>query len=344
MPSHVIDADYTGNIYISLFNLSQNTIAYKAKGDLIAQIIFSPYITDDFIQVDKLQETERKGGFRSTNKAIGAVTHQPGKCVFMIKIKGCTTKPIQALIDSGADGNFIGENLATELGLHTKELTKPYNISLISGQTSKIHHMIENTEYSIQDHKGTVDLHIVPMDLKNIILGNKWLANVNPVINWKTKEFSITKDNQTVIIKPMNEKDPKRISTKEFALILQSADKDTQLFRIELDEDDKHMEEFYDQYRTQSTNTKLDKLLEQYDDIFKEKLPQAAPTKRTVVHHIPLEKDAKPLQMYQYCLSPEHCRIIREGVQELLDLGHIETSTSAWHSPVLVVIKKDGKP
>ena len=104
------------------------------------------------------------------------------------------------------------------------------------------------------------------------------------------------------------------------------------------------MEEFYNQYRKESSNEKLTELLEKYDDIFKEKLPHAAPTKRTVVHHIPLERNAKPLQMYQYRLSPEHCRIIQEGVQELLDLGHIETSTSAWRSPVLVVVKKDGKP
>jgi hypothetical protein len=48
--------------------------------------------------------------------------------------------------------------------------------------------------------------------------------------------------------------------------------------------------------------------------------------------------------MYQYRLSPDHCHIIQENVQELLDLGHIEPSTSPWRSPVLVVVKKDGKP
>ena len=48
--------------------------------------------------------------------------------------------------------------------------------------------------------------------------------------------------------------------------------------------------------------------------------------------------------MFQYQLSPEHCRIIREAVQELIELGHIEPSTSAWRSPVIIIMKKDGVP
>src|SRR5690349_3887696 len=291
-PSHVVNADYTGPIYITLYNFSQKTLSYKAHGDPIAQLIISPFVTDTFLQVDKLKETTRKGGFGSTNKSLGAVSHQPGKCIFAIKIKGRIAKGLQVLIDSGADGNFIGEQHAAELKLPVTNLDRTYNISLVSRQTAKIQQMIKGIEYNIQGHQSKVDLHIVPMDLKTIILSNEWLAKENPAIDWTTKEFTFTKDNKKVVIKPANGKDPKRISTKEFSMILASADEDTQLFQIELDEDDTHMEEFYNQYRTNTSNAKLDKLLEQYDDIFKEKLPRAAPTKRTVVHHIPLEKNA----------------------------------------------------
>jgi hypothetical protein len=84
--------------------------------------------------------------------------------------------------------------------------------------------------------------------------------------------------------------------------------------------------------------------LDEYEDIFKEKLPKAAPKYRTVVHHIPLKPGSKPIQMYQYRLSPHHCEIIQQYMEELLELGHIEHSKSPWRFPLLVMVKKDGKP
>ena len=45
-----------------------------------------------------------------------------------------------------------------------------------------------------------------------------------------------------------------------------------------------------------------------------------------------------------YRYSPQKMDIIDEQVKQLLDLGVIELSESAWRSPLVVVQKKDGKP
>ena len=45
-----------------------------------------------------------------------------------------------------------------------------------------------------------------------------------------------------------------------------------------------------------------------------------------------------------YRYSPQKMDIIDEQVKQLLDLGIIEPSESAWRSPLVVVQKKDGKP
>ena len=45
-----------------------------------------------------------------------------------------------------------------------------------------------------------------------------------------------------------------------------------------------------------------------------------------------------------YRYSPQKMDIIDEQVKQLLDLGVIEPSESAWRSPLVVVQKKDGKP
>lgn len=62
----ICDEDYTGNYMVALHNDSDET-RYINNGDRIAQLVFMPYLNIDFVEVDKLKETERGGGgFGST--------------------------------------------------------------------------------------------------------------------------------------------------------------------------------------------------------------------------------------------------------------------------------------
>ena len=62
----VIDSDYRGELMVALYN--QGNVAQTVEhGDRIAQIIFMPYYTADFVICDELDETVRgEGGFGST--------------------------------------------------------------------------------------------------------------------------------------------------------------------------------------------------------------------------------------------------------------------------------------
>ena len=205
-----------------------------------------------------------------------------------------------------------------------------------------IHQIAEDVEYQIQGHQGTVTLQVTPLRINTIILGNTWLALHNPAINWKQCMVTIGHPAPVTIRADNEEID--WITPKQFKMLMADHDDDTHLYRVELDTTDEHEQEFYDQYRQEINDPKLTSLLEEYDDIFKEKLPKAAPKYQTVVHHIPLKPGSKPIQMYQYQLSPQHCEIIQAYIEELLELGHIEPSKSPWRFPLLVMVKKDGKP
>ena len=62
----VIDADYRGEIGVSLHNTGKEDFVV-ARGDRIAQMMFMPVLTADFIVSESLDETERgAGGFGST--------------------------------------------------------------------------------------------------------------------------------------------------------------------------------------------------------------------------------------------------------------------------------------
>lgn len=62
----VCDEDYTGEYIVALHN-DTDEIRYVHSGDRIAQLVFLPYLSVVFDEVDALDETERgSGGFGST--------------------------------------------------------------------------------------------------------------------------------------------------------------------------------------------------------------------------------------------------------------------------------------
>ena len=63
-----VDADYTGEIKVSLINLSENTFVVY-PGERIAQMVVAKYEKVNWNEVSTLDETERgDGGFGSTGK------------------------------------------------------------------------------------------------------------------------------------------------------------------------------------------------------------------------------------------------------------------------------------
>lgn len=64
----VIDPDYRGEIMVALHNdSSDEQVIYN--GDKIAQLVFMPFISYQFTEVDELSDTKRDdGGFGSTGR------------------------------------------------------------------------------------------------------------------------------------------------------------------------------------------------------------------------------------------------------------------------------------
>ena len=64
----VIDADYRGEIMVSLFNQSDAEQTVE-RGERIAQLVITPYLHAEFEETDQLSDTERgAGGFGSTGR------------------------------------------------------------------------------------------------------------------------------------------------------------------------------------------------------------------------------------------------------------------------------------
>ena len=61
-----VDADYRNEIGVILFNTSDEDFPIET-GDRIAQIVLNKVEQINWIEVDELEDTDRKGGFGSTN-------------------------------------------------------------------------------------------------------------------------------------------------------------------------------------------------------------------------------------------------------------------------------------
>ncbi|MBP3375289.1 MAG: dUTP diphosphatase [Clostridia bacterium] len=62
----VIDSDYRGEVMVALHNHGKEPQTVE-HGDRVAQMVFVPYYTADFVEVDELDATVRgEGGFGST--------------------------------------------------------------------------------------------------------------------------------------------------------------------------------------------------------------------------------------------------------------------------------------
>lgn len=87
-------------------------------------------------------------------------------------------------------------------------------------------------------------------------------------------------------------------------------------------------------------NPELVALLHQYRDIFQQ--PTGLPPHRPQNHRIPLQIGSKTVKVRPYRYPHSQKEQIEKMVQEMLEQGIIQPSTSPFSSPILLVKKKDG--
>ena len=97
----------------------------------------------------------------------------------------------EALLDSGAGGEFIDQNYANTLKLELRTLPKPIAALNVDGTLNKkgtIKHYVE----LILDIAGKIEtlrLFVTGLGKQKMILGFPWLQKANPLIDWQTGTF-----------------------------------------------------------------------------------------------------------------------------------------------------------
>ena len=87
----------------------------------------------------------------------------------------------------------------------------------------------------------------------------------------------------------------------------------------------------------------LRNIIQDYQDVFPEKLPKGVPPAREVEHAIETDPEAVPPSRAPYRLGPKEMDEMEEQIKDLLNQGYIRPSYSPYGAPILFVPKKDGR-
>ena len=98
-----------------------------------------------------------------------------------------------ALVDSGATGDFINQDLAKKRGYQLQRLSQLLKAQNMNGSTNQggiIHHKV-TLHFWIAETEEKREFLVVNCGQENLILGLPWLQEINPLIDWTTGEVTI---------------------------------------------------------------------------------------------------------------------------------------------------------
>lgn len=209
---------------------------------------------------------------------------------------------LTALLDTGAQLNFINSKLASKLGINTQKIMKPILVSNADGTLNTQGSVTKRTRLNIMHpHALSTMFYLTHIPKDDIILGLPWFKQAKPRIDWGNDAITINK----ITISTRMEQEKKRNLPPPEKL-------------------------------------NVPKEYMPYADIFSEKEIQTYPPARPYDHQIKTKPSFVPKIFPTYNTPYHQRPILRELINDLLSKGFIKPSDSPMASPLFFVSKKDG--
>jgi hypothetical protein len=231
------------------------------------------------------------------------------------------------MIDSGATGNFIDTQVASDNGFKILRKREPYRLSVIDGETigsnkGMVTHETDALEMKmLKGHVEEIQFDLVAMGTHAVILGMPWLRDHNPQIDWWRERITM---NQCQCGSDRMAPSGSRVLPGQEELCATSQEPED--------------------LAQASVLKKIPAAYKEYEFLFREgPRSEALPKPQPWDHEIPIEPGKSPTFGPIYQLSEKELGILKEYIDENLEKGFIRPSTSSAASPILFVPKKDGK-
>ncbi|KAJ7997136.1 hypothetical protein DPEC_G00225830 [Dallia pectoralis] len=93
---------------------------------------------------------------------------------------------LSALVDSGADENFLDSNLVSQAGIPVEVLPAPLNAHALNGELlARVSRRIVPLNLHLSgNHTETIQFYIISSSHAPVVLGQPWLRQHNPHFDW----------------------------------------------------------------------------------------------------------------------------------------------------------------
>ena len=291
---------------------------------------------EDMVEQELVEENEP---CISVNALAGGQNFQT------MRVKGLVgDKIISILIDSGSTHNFVDITLAQSLKCKLDTIA-PQAVTVADGNHIPCTQVCKSFQWNMSGQKFVTEAMLIPLGGCDMVLGVQWLSTLGPV-KWDFKKLTmefIFKGN-SINLQGVPCQKVKIIDKPPSLKMLQTA---AHLCFIEVKELSSLKSVQVDksatnkQSKEESQWPELTQLREQFAAVFEE--PTELPPHRGIYDHkIPLEPNSSPVNIRPYRYPLKQRDVIEQLIQEMLDRGIIQDSSSPFASPVVLVGKKDG--
>lgn len=216
---------------------------------------------------------------------------------------------VQAMIDSGAAGNFLDLTLAKELKIPTQLLPHPQAVTALDGrplEPGKVTEATQSLQLTICQHQQEETFYLIDSPEYPIILGHPWLRRHNPHIDWLTS---------TILSWG---------STCQLTCLRQSPPAPSSEFQESVD------------------LSRVPSVYHQFKAVFSKSRATSLPPHRTYDCAIDLLPGSCPPRGRIFSLSPPERSAMDTYIKESVAAGIIRASTSPAGAGFFFVEKKDG--
>jgi len=261
---------------------------------------------------------------------------------------------LTAMIDSGAQGNYISPKIVNMYELEWRYKEVPYKLSTVEGDTVAYDDGLVTREIAqlplyVNGRLEEISFDITEIAEHELILGIPWLRTSNPVIDWSTGHMSWKTARFTDIVdwkmeerlQQLDDRVPEQSLEGEPSNRVRQGQEIAALGKRQEENGTNDTEPMQQIDPTRIGH--VPKEYHTYEKLFQGKLDSGLPEHSQWDHEIPLKEGTQPKLHKVYALNPREREELKQYVDENLKKGYIRPSASPAGYPILFVPKKNGK-
>ncbi|MCO5589267.1 hypothetical protein L7F22_043233 [Adiantum nelumboides] len=147
--------------------------------------------------------------------------------------------PLNVLVDNGFSTNFVSTTLVNKLRLATQQSVEAFQVELADGSYLQCNKKVQQLEFQIQDYQDQLGFSVMPLSHYDMILGQSWLYQYDPIISFRDHSIWLFHRNQEVELRGLFNTQPiTMVSAMQVKRLVRKRDCTTALVMLREAEDD----------------------------------------------------------------------------------------------------------